>query len=466
MPKIHERIIQKIREEWQTGTLPSPQKNSSNTMRKKEYLPVSRTTRNLKRVLEVDVANKIAWVEPSLTMERLVAATLPYGLVPQVVPEFKGITVGGAINGAALESSSHLYGQFNDTCVSYELMVGDGSIIWADAQENRELFYGMASSYGTLGTLLSAKIKLVPSSRFVRVKYQHSSVEKAFHILTEKHALPRPPDFLEAIIYDTNHAVVIEGELTDDAKNIPITAFSDHWAPWFYSHARHRQEEDCIPIADYLFRHDRGAFWMGGFAPDPQMSLSFLSHKASLLLGDKWDFSEKMLPQQCIPKNPGILFRSLFGWLMGSRRLYASLHGGSEAWFEQKFAIQDFYLPLSTANEFTQYTLSKYNIRPIWICPILSTTTPQFFSPHLRQKEELLFDIGIYGLPARTSGPEAVKDLENLTVRLDGRKMFYCHTYFTEEQFWQLYPAEIYRNLRSLYKLDKLSPEITKKVLK
>jgi FAD/FMN-containing dehydrogenase len=39
-------------------------------------------------------------------MDKLVKATLKYGLVPPVVTEFPGITVGGAIQGAAAETSS------------------------------------------------------------------------------------------------------------------------------------------------------------------------------------------------------------------------------------------------------------------------------------------------------------------------------------------------------------------------
>lgn len=466
MSNIHERTIKNICEEWQAGKAHSDRNVYSNTMRKKEYLPTSNLTRKLTRVLEVDVQRNIAWVEPSVTMDSLVAATLHYGLIPQVVPEFKGITVGGAINGAALESSSHLYGQFNDTCTSYELMIGNGSVIWANEQENRELFYGIASSYGTLGTLLSAKIKLIKACRYVKLFYHHCQLDQAFDYLNAQHESSPPPDFLEAIVYDATHVVVISGFLTDDVANLEVISLAEHWAPWFYSHAREAKMTDCMLLQEYVFRHDRGAFWMGGFAPDPKMSFSYFSHKASLLLGKNWDFSETFLPQQASPKNPGILFRSLFGWLMGSRTLYASLHGGSEEWFEKKFVIQDFYLPGATAEEFTKYALDKYKIQPIWICPILSTTASQFFSPHYREKEELLFDVGIYGLPANSSGPEAVRDLEDLTNRLDGRKMFYCHTYFTKEQFWQLYPYSLYKQLRERYELDKLSSEITRKVLK
>lgn len=459
MPKIHQKKIEKIRQELHSAKMQSGSKQS-NTMRRKEYASISNETRNLKRVLDIDEKNKVAWVEPSVTMEELVATTIPYGLIPEVVPEFKGITVGGAINGAALESSSHRYGQFNDTCNSYEVMVGDGSIIWASDQENKELFYGISSSYGTLGTLLSAKIRLVEARGYVKLHYYHCSLKEVFSYLKAQSA-----DFMEAIVYTSDHAVAITGNFVEQ-PDAPVISLSPHWSPWFYSHAKNRKQDECISLSDYIFRHDRGAFWMGGFAPNPKMSLSYLSHKASLFLGDDWDYSEKFLPSQCSPNNPGIFFRSLLGWLMDSRKLYASLHRGSERWFEQKFAIQDFYLPFRGAFPFTQYALEKYKIQPIWICPVISTTQPQFFSPHYSTEKELLFDIGIYGLPANASGPKAVKDLEELCTSLKGRKMFYCHTYFTEEEFWNLYPYNDYAVLRKKYHLEKLSPEITKKVLK
>src|ERR1700753_3510488 len=46
-------------------------------------------------VLSVDHTKHVAVVEPNVPMDALIAATLPYGLLPPVVPEFPGITVGG-----------------------------------------------------------------------------------------------------------------------------------------------------------------------------------------------------------------------------------------------------------------------------------------------------------------------------------------------------------------------------------
>jgi len=196
------------------------------------------------------------------------------------------------------------------------------------------------------------------------------------------------------------------------------------------------------------------------------MSLGYLAHKAALFLGRNWDFSERLIPEHCTPGYPGKLFRRLFGRIMNSERLYKSLHSGSEEWFEKHFVIQDFYLRPETVSTMIDHVLNRYRITPIWICPVKSTLTPQIFSPHFSPQKELLFDVGVYGQPFQARGPEAVQDLEGLVTELKGRKMFYAHTYFTPEQFWNIYPKEPYKKLRQEYSLDALFPEITDKVLK
>ena len=56
---------------------------------------------HLSQVLSVSRANKTAVVEPNVPMDAFVDATLKKGLLPPVVTEFPGITVGGAIQGGA-----------------------------------------------------------------------------------------------------------------------------------------------------------------------------------------------------------------------------------------------------------------------------------------------------------------------------------------------------------------------------
>ena len=60
-------------------------------------------TSGLTGVIGVDRANRTADVQGMCSYETLVAATLPHGLSPLVVPQLKTITVGGAVTGLGIE---------------------------------------------------------------------------------------------------------------------------------------------------------------------------------------------------------------------------------------------------------------------------------------------------------------------------------------------------------------------------
>src|SRR6185503_19422246 len=54
---------------------------------------------SLNHVLSIDVEKRLCVAEPGVTFAQLVEATLQHGLLPAVVPELEGITVGGAVAG-------------------------------------------------------------------------------------------------------------------------------------------------------------------------------------------------------------------------------------------------------------------------------------------------------------------------------------------------------------------------------
>ncbi|HZR83023.1 MAG TPA: FAD-binding protein [Candidatus Binatia bacterium] len=67
--------------------------------------------------------------EPGVTFAELVAAAMPYGLAPIVVPELPTITIGGAVSGCSLESTSFRWGGFHDTCLEYEVITARGDVL-------------------------------------------------------------------------------------------------------------------------------------------------------------------------------------------------------------------------------------------------------------------------------------------------------------------------------------------------
>lgn len=75
---------------------------------------------------------------------------------------------------------------------------------------------------------------------------------------------------MDGIIFSKDHAAIITGELTDDLpKTTHVQCFSDIKDPWYYLHVKDgtcsttAPVTEYIPIAEYLFRYDRGAFWVG-----------------------------------------------------------------------------------------------------------------------------------------------------------------------------------------------------------
>jgi len=81
-------------------------KRTSNLFRARRASAERLDVRGLDHVLAIDPVARTADVQGITTYEHLVDATLAHGLMPLVVPQLKTITVGGAVSGLGIESSS------------------------------------------------------------------------------------------------------------------------------------------------------------------------------------------------------------------------------------------------------------------------------------------------------------------------------------------------------------------------
>src|SRR3989338_3222093 len=236
-----------------------------------KFVDISR----LDRVIEINTAEQYALVEPNVPMDKLVEETLRHCFASPVVMEFPGITVGGGIQGGAGESSSFKYGLFHDCCLEYEIVLGNGEIVIASPTQNEDLFYGTACSYGSLGVITLVKLRLIPAKDFVHLTYHAvKSFDEMTRLIDKK--TNEAINFVDGIMFSKNFGVVMSGSFSEK-QNLPISTFRKATDEWFYLHANeisrcHEQYEEIIPIEDYLFRYDRGGFWMG------QYGFSFLKN--------------------------------------------------------------------------------------------------------------------------------------------------------------------------------------------
>ena len=108
-------------------------------------------TSGLTGVLSVDPETRTADVAGMCTYADLVAATLPYGLSPLVVPQLKTITLGGAVSGLGIESSSFRNGLPHESVLEMDILTGAGDLLTTSRTRHPDLFRAFPNSYGTLG---------------------------------------------------------------------------------------------------------------------------------------------------------------------------------------------------------------------------------------------------------------------------------------------------------------------------
>lgn len=120
---------------------------------------------NLIDILEINREKRTVRVEPLVTMGQLSETLAKLGWTIAIVPELDDLTVGGLIMGTGVESSSHIYGLMQHICESYEVVLADGSLVKCSRTENPDLFFAIPWSYGTLGFLTAAEVKIVPATK-------------------------------------------------------------------------------------------------------------------------------------------------------------------------------------------------------------------------------------------------------------------------------------------------------------
>lgn len=366
--------------------------------------------------------------------------------------------------GGSFESGSFYYGQFNDICVSYEILLGNGSIIKATPDEYQDLFYGLAGSYGSIGVLLGVEIALIPARHDVIIHYHRfNRLSDAIDFFMKKFQKKGDTQFLEGILYEQNEITVIEGKMTSLQYSYPKKAYHEPWSRWFFQHARKTvNKQEVLPLKDYLFRHDRAALWMGCYLMHPALIFRFLLAKFGL---DWFDEIDSFRFQRVC--NPGFSKRFCIGRLLSSKFLFSFLHSGwgSEDWISNRFIMQNFYLPAQNVAEFVEYVLEETGITPLRLCPVKSTTSPQLFSPHYQPylNGSLLIAVGVYGY--QKDAPILTQQLENRAISLGGKKQLYGYSYYSEDGFWNIYSQEEYQALREKYHAENAWVSIEEKVL-
>lgn len=392
-------------------------------------------TSDLSNVLYIDVENRIGLIEPNVSMEKLVDATLPLQLVPLVVMEFPSITVGGGFSGTSGESSSFRQGVFDNTVGRIEIVLGNGEVVYASPSENPDLYHGSAGSFGTMGVVTLLEVRLVDAKPLVELEYSPvSGIPEAVQAV-DAYTADTDIQYLDGIMFSKLSGVIIAGRMVEPTKSqsgLRIQRYSRSWDPWFYLRAEEITVEiaektfrELVPLKDYLFRYDRGAFW-----------------------GGKFCFQYFLTP-----------FNRFTRWaldsLLHTKTMYSALHRSGLA---NENIVQDIGFPYESVPAFVEYLDRDFGLYPLWLCP-LRMREPISLSPRLAPYKALngrdgkLLNIGLWGPGPRNhvGFVNANRRIEAKTKELGGLKCLYAHSYYTEDEFWSIYDKTRYDQLRNKY---------------
>ncbi|NMO05122.1 FAD-binding oxidoreductase [Gordonia sp. TBRC 11910] len=419
-------------------------KKTSNLFRKRAKNPYpGLDVSGLDRVISVDPDARTADVAGMCTYEDLVDATLPYGLAPTVVPQLKTITLGGAVTGLGIESTSFRSGLPHEAVREIEILTGEGELITATPTgDNSDLYFGFPNSYGTLGYSVRLRIDLEPVKRFVELRHVRftdiATLQTTMDtIVAEQSYDGERVDYLDGVAFTANEAYLTLGRQTDDPG--PVSDYTGMGI--FYRSIQHDSastpKRDRLTIHDYLWRWDTDWFW------------------CSRAFGAQNPRIRKFWPKK--------LLRSSFYWkLIGYDQRFdiGDRLNARKGLPPGERVVQDIEVPIERLTDFVEWFLRDIPIEPIWLCPLKLREPAQVGADAHRpwplyplEPQRTYVNVGFWSAVPVTPGDpgHANKLIERKVADLDGHKSLYSESFYAEDEFDELYGGEQLRLLKKRY---------------
>ncbi|MFM2438762.1 MAG: hypothetical protein RLZ55_1587 [Actinomycetota bacterium] len=386
-------------------------------------------------VLWVDAASRTADVLGMTTYEDLVDVTLGHGLMPLVVPQLKTITLGGAVTGLGIESTSFRAGLPHESVLEMDVLTGSGEVVTARPEgEHADLFFGFPNSYGTLGYALRLRIELTPVHRFVELQHVRfdsaAAAAQALERITLEHAFDgRAVDFCDGTVFASDEVYVTLGRWAD---TVPYR--SDYTGRNIYYKSIAERTRDYLTVRDYIWRWDTDWFW------------------CSAGVGAQNAYIRPLIPRRYLRSD--VYFKAI----AASRR-----SGLVDRWDavrrrpQREFVIQDVEVPVERLAEFLDFFAAEVGISPVWLCPLRQRNPDHRWDLYALQPDQTYVNVGFWSSVEVRPGA-AVGDvnraIEIEVERLGGRKSLYSSAYYPVDDFWRIYNGRTYEQLRRRYDPD------------
>ena len=408
-------------------------KHTSNLFRIRDRAPVAGLdVADLTGVLWLDPIARTADVLGMTTYESLVDATLAYGLMPLVVPQLKTITLGGAVTGLGIESSSFHAGLPHESVVEMDILTGSGEVVTARADnEHADLFFGFPNSYGTLGYALRLRIELAPVAPFVELDHVRfddaGALALAVAEVTDTASYGgRDVDFCDGTVFSPSEHYLTLGRWVDEA---PYT--SDYTGNHIYYRSVATRRRDYLTVRDYLWRWDTDWFWCSGG------------------LGVQNPWLRPLIPRRYLRSD--VYFKAVaFGRRSGLVARLDALRRQPP----REYVIQDIEVPVARLADFLEFFHAEVGILPVWLCPLRQRHPGRRWDLYALAPDVTYVNVGFWSSVPIAAGAEhgdVNRAIEVAVQRLGGRKSLYSTSYYEPDEFWAIYNGDTYAELKQRY---------------
>lgn len=391
----------------------------------------------------LEVNSEALWcdIEASATFETFLAGTMPHGVIPLVVPELRTITVGGAVVGIGVESSSFRHGFFHEGLLEADILVASGDVLTVRPEgEHKELFKAIPNSLGSFGYLLRLRMRVQRCEPAVEItKRCFDSTQALVDGLGE--ASKSDADFVDGVALSDTGGVLITAKF---AANIPSTKLKRYgmW-PMFYPSILHEGSE-YMSTERYIWRWDADWFWVTQIFPglswrwlrtlcgEAMLRSDVYKHFNDLMIKNVLEPFKLNKDEELIIQDIEIPLDKATDWICNFLKVVPSAKIG-------KIKLQRSQSPTPTV--------------PIWLCPVKSSGCPLMPMDAGRLYVNFGFWDALEG--PETKGGMAKgrinRELEKLCTQLGGIKTLYSSVYLSEDEFYQQYGGEVYKKIKRTY---------------
>jgi FAD/FMN-containing dehydrogenase len=384
----------------------------------------------LRGVVEVDADAATADVQGMCTYEHLVAATLPHGLIPLVVPQLRSITLGGAVTGLGIESTSFRNGLPHESVLEMDVLTGDGAV--TTVKPGEPLFDAFPNSYGSLGYATRLRIELERVPAYVELRHVgfddlDDLAETVSTICGARSWEGERVDGLDGVAFSPTESVLTLARWTDEPGPT-----SDYTGGQIYYRSLQQHDRDRLTMHDYLWRWDTDWFWCSG-------AFGLHDPRVRRLWPRRWRRSDVYHRLVRLDQRLGIVARR-------DRR-----HGVA-----RERVIQDVEVPVDRIAEFVSWFDRTVEMRPVWLCPLrLRETggpgTARTWPVYPLAPGTTYVNAGFWGTVEVPPGsPDGLvnRQVEETVTRLGGHKSLYSEAFYDEATFARLYATRHLGELR------------------